>query len=776
VADETPGGNREARGAGDPTAEERYRALFDHSRDAIYLHDFQGRFIDANVSALDLLGFSRDDIRTLTFADLVTNTEDLTRAFTSIRELFAADVRQPVAEYLLRRKDGQHVWVELVGSLVRRNGEPWAVQGVARDVTERKRADAELRAARNLLARTFASLTEAVFVIDNPESRTIVQCNAAAERIFGYAEDELVGQTTRVLHVDDEAYLRFGELSGPVLHDREVFSCEFEMKRKDGTIIRTEHTVTLMRADADLSNRVVSVVRDVTDRRRVEADLRLQSAALRAAANAVVITDRHGRIEWVNEAFTHSSGYTAEEAIGRTPGDLHRSGVHDGAFYARLWETILAGGVWRGEMINRHKDGHLVPEELTITPVKDGEGEPAHFIAIKRDLTEVKRLQGQVLQAQKLETVGQLAGGIAHDFNNLLTVINATADLAAADPDANDRLRGELRQIREAGERAAGLTRQLLAFSRKQILQPRILHLGTLVGDMQAMLGRLIGEDVEIVVRPPTDAGHVRADPGQLEQVVLNLVVNARDAMPGGGRLTIETRDVTLDEADAASRGVDRGRYVMLAVSDTGIGMDEATRSRIFEPYFTTKEAAKGTGLGLSTVYGIVSQSGGDIAVFSQPGRGTTFEIFFPHLDAPPGGDVRTTTTTVPGRREIPTGTETVLIVEDEAAVRLLAQRILKAAGYTVLTAADAVAALTLLAGGGVVNLLVTDVVLPGMSGRDLADRVSRARPEVKILFTSGYTDDAILRHGVLDREVAFLGKPYTVDQLTRKVRDVLDG
>jgi signal transduction histidine kinase/CheY-like chemotaxis protein len=425
-------------------------------------------------------------------------------------------------------------------------------------------------------------------------------------------------------------------------------------------------------------------------------------------------------------------------------------------------------------MINRHKDGHLVPEELTITPVKDGEGEPAHFIAIKRDLTEVKRLQGQVLQAQKLETVGQLAGGIAHDFNNLLTVINATADLAAADPDANDRLRGELRQIREAGERAAGLTRQLLAFSRKQILQPRILHLGTLVGDMQAMLGRLIGEDVEIVVRPPTDAGHVRADPGQLEQVVLNLVVNARDAMPGGGRLTIETRDVTLDEADAASRGVDRGRYVMLAVSDTGIGMDEATRSRIFEPYFTTKEAAKGTGLGLSTVYGIVSQSGGDIAVFSQPGRGTTFEIFFPHLDAPPGGDVRTTTT-VPGRREIPTGTETVLIVEDEAAVRLLAQRILKAAGYTVLTAADAVAALTLLAGGGVVNLLVTDVVLPGMSGRDLADRVSRARPEVKILFTSGYTDDAILRHGVLDREVAFLGKPYTVDQLTRKVRDVLD-
>jgi len=775
VADEKADGVRDARGPAEPMSDERYRALFDHSRDAVYLHDLQGRFIDANAAALELLGYAREDIRSLTFADLVTNPEDLRRAFASLAELLAAGSQQVVAEYLLRRKDGRHVWVELVGGLVRRNGEPWAIQGQARDITGRKRAEAELQAARNLLARTFASLAEAVFIIDNPESRTIVQCNAAAERIFGYHQDELVGRTTRILHVDDEMYARFGALVAPLLRERGVFSGEYEMLRRDGARIHTEHTVTLMREEPDVAHRVVSVVRDVTERRRVEANLRLQAAALHAAANAIVITDRRGRIEWVNEAFTQASGYSAEEAIGRTPGELHRSGVHDGAFYAKLWNAILAGRVWRGEMINRQKDGRLVPEELTITPVKDERGEPAHFIAIKRDLTEVKRLQAQVLQAQKLETVGRLAGGIAHDFNNLLTVINATADLAAADPDANERLRGELRQIREAGERAAVLTRQLLAFSRKQILQPRILHLGTLVADMQAMLGRLIGEDVEVVVRPPTDAGSVRADPGQLEQVVLNLVVNARDAMPGGGRLTIETRDVTLDEEDAAERGIDPGPYVMLAVGDTGIGMDEATRSRIFEPYFTTKEPGKGTGLGLSTVYGIVNQSGGTVAVFSRPGRGTTFEILLPRLDPP----MLAETHAAPwpsGRRELPTGTETIVIVEDEAAVRQLAQRILTAAGYMVLTAAEGNAALRLLAREGAhVDLVVTDVVLPGMSGRDLADRVAVVHPSIKILFTSGYTDDAILRHGVLDREIAFLGKPYTVDQLTRKVRDVLD-
>jgi PAS domain S-box-containing protein len=288
----------------------------------------------------------------------------------------------------------------------------------------------------------------------------------------------------------------------------------------------------------------VSVIRDVTDQRRAETNLQLQGAALQAAANAIVITDRDGTIEWVNPAFTRSTGYAADEAVGRKPGELLRSGVHDTAFYGRMWDTILAGNVWQGEVTNRRKDGSLVPEEMTITPVRDDDGHPAHFIAIKRDLTEVKRLQAEVLQAQKLETVGRLAGGIAHDFNNLLTIINATADLAAGAPETPDQLRQDLHQIREAGTRAAELIRQLLAFSRKQILQPVVMNLGQHILGLRRMLQRLIGEDVDLIVAPPADRGIVRADPGQIEQVVLNLVVNARDAMPDGGQLTIETRDI----------------------------------------------------------------------------------------------------------------------------------------------------------------------------------------------------------------------------------------
>jgi PAS domain S-box-containing protein len=757
--------------AGAPSAEERYRALFDHSRDAIYLHDLAGRFLDANAAALDLLGCSPDECRSLRLEDVLTGPGEVERAAAATQELVETGTQRTLSEYELRRRDGGRVWVEVQGSLVRKDGEPWAVQNVARDITARRRAEADLRSTTDLLESTFASLAEAVFVIDLGADRRILRCNAAAERIFGYRRDELVGQSARLLHVDEEAYQAFARLIQPQLGAVGEFRGDFRLKRRDGTIIDTEHVVTRLQDAGGTPGRAVSVVRDVTDRRRAEVNLRLQSAALQAAANAIVITNRRGIIEWVNPAFTRTTGYSADEAIGRNPGDLLRSGVHDRAFYRTLWDTILAGHVWQGEITNRRKDGSLVPEEMTITPVRDAGGHPAHFIAIKKDLTEVKRLQAEVLQAQKLETVGRLAGGIAHDFNNLLTIINATADLAAAGPETPDQLRHDLQQIREAGTRAADLTRQLLAFSRKQILQPVVMNLGGHVVGLRRMLQRIIGEDVDLVVSPPADQGIVRADPGQIEQVVLNLVVNARDAMPDGGRLTIETRDVELDGTYTATHGaMNLGPHVMLAVTDTGVGMDEPTRARIFEPFFTTKGPGKGTGLGLSTVYGIVSQSGGSVGVYSEPGRGTSFKIFLPRIDAEP----RPTPDPAP---KVAGGSETILLVEDEAAVRRLAERILSGAGYTVLTAIDGSKALEFLARDDVhVDLLITDVVLPGMNGRVLADRVGELYPEVKVLFTSGYTDDAILRHGVLDDGVAFLGKPYTAPALTGRVRKLLDG
>ena len=517
--------------------------------------------------------------------------------------------------------------------------------------------------------------------------------------------------------------------------------------------------------------RMVSTTQDITVRKQAEGKLVLQSTALNAAANAMVITDRAGMITWINPAFTALTGYGAEEAVGRNPRELVKSGVHDRTFYKHMWDTILAGGVWHGEMTNRRKDGKRYVEDLTITPVRDARGESTHFIGIKRDLTEQRRLEAEFLQAQKMETVGLLAGGIAHDFNNLLTVINGTADLAWTKLREDDPLRADLRHIHQAGRRAAELTHQLVAFSRKQILNPGILNLSTLVADLWSMIQRLIGEDIELLVVPATGLGSVRADPGQIEQVVLNLVVNARDAMPGGGTLTIETRDVELDEVFAAGHpSVHPGRHVLLAVRDTGVGMDEATRLRVFEPFFTTKDSAKGTGLGLSTVYGIVKQSGGTIWVDSERGRGTTFTIYLPRVEevADTHQPARTLTM-VPG-------TETILLVEDEQEVLSLAMEFLQSAGYTVLAAGNGEDALRLVdRHEGPVHLVLTDVVMPRMSGRELATRIAAARPEIKILYTSGYTDDTILRHGVLDRATHFIGKPYTAAELTQKVREVLD-
>ncbi len=370
-----------------------------------------------------------------------------------------------------------------------------------------------------------------------------------------------------------------------------------------------------------------------------------------------------------------------------------------------------------------------------------------------------------------MDAVGRLAAGIAHDFNNLLTVINGTADLALTELREGDPLREDLQEIRRAGDRAASLTWQLLAFGRRQIVNPDVLDMNAVVAGTLGTLRRLIGEDVDLVFVPAEDLGRIRADPGQMEQVVMNLVVNAQDAMPKGGTLTIETRDVELDEVHAATHpAVQPGPHVMLAIGDTGVGMDEATCQRIYEPFFTTKGPGKGTGLGLSTVYGIVNQSGGSIEVNSEIGKGTTFRIYLPRIEEATRKDQPDQDVTARA------GTETILIVEDEGALRHLARRALLSAGYTVLAAGSGEEALRLLDGhGGPVDLMLTDVVMPGINGRDLAVRLAEIRPLTRVLYTSGHTDDAILRRGVLDKTMHFIRKPYTVTDLRRKIRDVLD-
>jgi PAS domain S-box-containing protein len=644
----------------------------------------------------------------------------------------------------------------------------FAFRPLARHIAERERADQALLSSEE----RFRALIEhgLDFISLLAPDGTLLWESPATTRPLGYPPDAFLGRNLfELVHPDDAAQVRqlwVQVVQEPASLQRGVF----RLRRSDGLWCWVEALATNLLHDASVRAIVINY-RDITLRKQAEETLRLQSAALNAAANAIVITDRDGAIVWINAAFTALSGYRADEALGKNPRDLVKSGVHETAFYKPIWDTLLAGNVWRGEMINRRKDGSQYPEEQVITPVRDARGEITHFIAIKRDLTEEKQVAMQVLQSQKMEIVGRLAGGIAHDFNNLLTVINGTADFAVTGLREDDPLRADFEQIHEAGKRAAALTRQLLAFSRKQIMKPVILNLNTVVEDMRALLPRLIGENIALVMAPAGQLGCVLADPGQIEQVILNLAVNARDAMPDGGTLTIETRDVEFPEAHAGDvRSAPPGPYVMLAVSDTGAGIDEPTRLRIFEPFFTTKEQGKGTGLGLSTVDGIVRQSGGSVRVYSEPGHGTTFKIYLPRISEPASMGQP-----VPARTTVP-GTETVLLVEDEEALCRLATRILRSAGYTVLVAANGEDALLVLARQDrPVHLLLTDVVLPGMSGRELATRIAAAHPEVKALYTSGYTDDAILRLQVLDQITHFVGKPYTAAELTRKVREALD-
>jgi len=438
----------------------------------------------------------------------------------------------------------------------------------------------------------------------------------------------------------------------------------------------------------------------------------------------------------------------------------------------------LLGRVVRGELRPasqfrvRTAKGDFRVGEFSATP-QLYEGRLVGILGIGRDVTERVQLEQQLRQAQKMEAVGRLAGGIAHDFNNILTAITGYADLLLEDLGATDPRRQDADEIHKAADRAAGLTRQLLAFSRQQVLQPTVLEVNTLVSDLEKMLRRLLGEDVALSTRLAPTTGRVKADPGQLEQVIMNLAVNARDAMPNGGKLTLETANVDLDDAYAADHYPARaGPFVMLAVSDTGIGMSEETQAHMFEPFFTTKEKGKGTGLGLATVYGIIKQSGGFIWVYSEVGQGTTFKLYLPRVEEL--AERASEPAQLPARP--PRGTETVLVVEDEAPVRSVARQVLERHGYTVLEAPSAEAALDLAARySGAIHLLLTDVVMPGLNGRQLASRLADLRPDARVIFMSGYTDEAVTRHGVLEPGSAYVQKPFTPDAIVRRVREVLD-
>lgn len=496
------------------------------------------------------------------------------------------------------------------------------------------------------------------------------------------------------------------------------------------------------------------------------------------AKDAIYVHDLNGRYIMVNKAGEELIGYSRDEIMKMRISDVVPRTYLD-QIHARLKEKLTDHSLTIYEVEAIRKDGSRVPIEVSSRLIYEN-GVPAAVQGSARDITERKRAeealrasQLQLQQSQKLEAIGQLAGGVAHDFNNLLTAILGYTDLSLRRIGLESPIRRNLEETKKAAERAASLVRQLLAFSRKQILEPKVLDLNHVVEDMHKMLTRLIGENIRLATRLETELGSVKADPCQVEQIILNLVVNARDAMPRGGKVTIETANVSIDKQTALKHvSVKPGDYVMLTVSDTGSGMDQETQARIFEPFFTTKEVGKGTGLGLSTVYGIVKQSGGNIWVYSEAGMGTVFKVYLPRIDAVSGTIEKLAPETTTLR-----GSGTVLLVEDEDIVRGLTRKILMQAGYNVLDAKGGEEAIRLCRTHvGPIDLLLTDVVMPEISGKEVADRLKELRPQIRVLFMSGYTDEAIVEHGVLDANVEFIQKPFTWVRLTKKVRDVLNG
>jgi PAS domain S-box-containing protein len=647
---------------------------------------------------------------------------------------------------------------------------------------ERKRSEEALRQSEAFNRTILDSLTAHIAVLD--QAGTITAVNQAWEQFGRENGSPSLAQSSIGLNyldvcrqaMGEEATLARAALQGiqAVLSgSQSLFTLEYPCHAPEGMRWFVMRVTPFLGGHSS----VVVTHENITERKLAEEEisrrnqeLAMLSTVIEQAVENVVITDPDGTIIYVNPSFERLSGYSRAEVIGQNP-RLLKSGKQDTAFYREMWSAIRSGQIWHGRLVNKKKNGALYTEEATISPIRNEAGEIVNYVAVKRDVTRELQLEEQYYQAQKMEALGRLTGGIVHDFNNLLTAINGSAEMIQMNLAPDDPNYQTAEVILRSGERAANLIRQLLIFSRKQVAQPEVVNLNTIIIELTKMLGRIIGEHIQIETQLAPELWPIKVDPTQMEQILLNLAVNARDAMPQGGKLMIETDGVLLDEIYGNGHlRVEPGEYVRLIVTDTGRGMTPEVKSRIFEPYFTTKEPGKGTGLGLATVYGIIEQNKGHVWVYSEEGQGTSFKIYLPRA----GQSVK-----LPRRLEIeevlPMGHETILLAEDNQDLRILFSEMLKAQGYQVLVAKDGREALQLSTGHqGPIHLLLTDMGMPHLNGGLLAKLLSRTHSDLKVLLMSGYSDNALSRLDILST-ASFLSKPVSPMTLVRKVREVLD-
>jgi PAS domain S-box-containing protein len=676
-------------------------------------------------------------------------------------------------EIRILRGDGTDGYVRMSSAPVQdATGAVVAAVAIVVDVTDQRKAERAVRSTDERF-RFVARATNDVIWDWDIKTNALVW-NDSVEHVFGHRQNKIFPEIQwwyDHIHPEDRERVVAG-IHGVMDHGGTSWNDSYRYRRGDGTYANVVDRGYIARDNVGTATRMIGAMTDVTERSRSEAAIRFQAQLLNAVQQAVVATDPEGIVIFWNAFAENLYGWAAEEAVGKpihelTPSPFLRD--HGG----EIGQRDSGGESWTGEYLVQGKSGKAFPALLTTAPVRDARGAVVGYVRVSIDLTERRNLEEQFRQSQKMDAVGRLAGGIAHDFNNLLTVIRLNTEIIMEAFDPDDPRSDDVKQIRSAAERASTLTKQLLAFSRKQILQPRVLDMNSVVATVEPMLRRLIGEDI-LIASSCGARGYLVADPGQLEQILVNLVVNARDAMAEGGTITIETKNVDLDETYTSEHApVVPGRYVMLSVSDTGVGMSADTREHAFDPFFTTKEAGKGTGLGLATVYGIVKQSGGYVWIYSEPGHGTSVKLYFPEVSAAAAFQQ---SEYKPATKEAARGSETILLVEDEAAVRGLASRILEKQGYRVLSAQHGREAMDIASSeAGKIDLVLTDVVMPGMNGRGLVERLSGIRPTMKSLYMSGYTDDDIVRRGFIEPSKSFLQKPFTSEALLQTVRKVLD-
>jgi two-component system, cell cycle sensor histidine kinase and response regulator CckA len=738
-------------------------AIARSSGDAIYAKDKEGRYLLFNREAARLSGRSPQEVVGLDDTAIFP-PEQAASVMADDRKVMEGNRILTVQEDLTT-VDGEITFLATKGPLHDAAGNVIGCFGISHNITERKRAEEIIAKERTLSEDIISSLPGIFYMYD--DKGKLVRWNKKHEEATGYSSEEMLGMY--VLDWFSEEHKQY-----ILSRVRSVFAegeslAEAPLLIKNGSQIPYFFTGRL--ATLDGKQYLVGVGIDITERKRSEAERALLATAVEQAEENVLVTDDRRTILYINPAFERSSGYRSEDLKGHKLRVL-RSAQHDEAFYRNMKEILDRGEVWMGVIINKGKDGTDFEIEGTISPLRDASGSLTHFVAAGRNMSRFRKLERELYQAQKMESVGRLAGGVAHDFNNMLGVILGHAELALREVDSAQTAHNNLQEILKAAHRSANLIRQLLAFARKQTISPKVLDINETVGSMLKMVRRLIGEDVELLWKPGVNVWPVKVDPTQIDQILANLCVNARDAIAGVGKVIIATGNMALDEAYCREHpGAFSGEYVLLAVSDNGCGMEKGVLDKLFEPFFTTKEVGKGTGLGLATVYGIVKQNNGFIDVQSAPGRGTTFHIYLPRTDVPISEEQG-----FQEQNQSPRGTETVLLVEDEESLLELGKTILEHHGYLVLAARNPAEALNLAKSyPGRIDLLVTDVIMPGMNGKELTEKLSAFKAGFRSIFMSGYTGDVLAQHGVLDEGIDFLQKPFSVKSLAEKVREVLE-